>query len=158
MIDPKNLQAFANSTPKIESYEGSDIEDEDEEGNEDRLGDLRPIAEAHADDFAELHANLSPEVLDDAELPLTDEDRLVLESDFAFQDPEFCVALAAVPDFTAQDGADLGEHLEENGFVTDGASVGAWLYRFAGVVAALLTDEAGEDEADEAQSEEAEEL
>jgi hypothetical protein len=150
-IDPKKLQAFTQGgqPPDDGGDEGVEHEDvgggegakkkkqheaeEAEEGGEGKFGQLLPLLEAHAEDIADAIEGINPEILEDVESELEEEDSEALMDSADSLDQQLRSIMKKVfsGGLSPDEAYELADHLESEGLVDNAELVAGWFQRIA---------------------------
>ena len=162
-MDPKKLQAFAQSQPASHKpKKGSPAaapaptqkaDDKFKEGGSGKYGHLIPILEEHAAELQECCDELDHEALMDPEAEMGDADIEILkEGARALPDNIKEAVMQAFGDgISMEDALRLAEHLETEGMIDDAECVAGYLVKLGDLV---KSGELGADEDDEDDEEE----
>jgi len=149
-IDLSKLQAFAGGNYDEEEAPAAEPADtqqparkgkkhaleETSEGGPDKFGQLLPLLEAHAEDIEATLDSINPEILDDLDMELAQEDTDELEASVNDLEPKLreAMKLAFSDGLSESEAHELGDHLSDEGLVADGDIIAAWLQRIANFV------------------------
>lgn len=151
-IDGKQMQAFAKGGPPPNKGEHSeegepDAAEHEEDGGEANYDHLKQLLEQHGQDVEACVEELDPEQLANFAEELSDADKQILREGFdALEQGLTDEAKSVLPGIDEKHAEEIGQHLESEGVVQDGHSVGAWLFRVGQMLESGDSDEESDDD------------